>query len=73
MSAPLADDLRAAIRTALAETGTSQAGLARAVGITPKHAGEVLRGQSALSVALAEEMLAALGYQPTLTIVRSPR
>jgi len=62
----LAEDVRAEIRTALADTHTSQAELSRTLGLSTKHVSQVLTGRAALSLELAEAMLAALGRQMTV-------
>lgn len=65
---PLVDDLREGVRAALAETHTSQAELARRLGITEKHVSQVLTGRAGLSPDLADAMLGALNYQPSVTV-----
>jgi transcriptional regulator with XRE-family HTH domain len=62
----LAEDVRAEIRTALHDTRTSQAELSRRLGLSTKHVSRVLTGRAALSLELAEAMLAALGRQMTV-------
>jgi transcriptional regulator with XRE-family HTH domain len=62
----LAEDVRAEIRLALRVTGTSQAELARTLGLSTKHVSQVLTGKAALSLDLAEAMLGALGLQMTV-------
>jgi plasmid maintenance system antidote protein VapI len=62
----LADEVRAEVRTALHETRTSQAELSRTLGLSTKHVSQVLTGKAALSLELAEAMLAAVGRQMTV-------
>ena len=62
----LAEDVRAEIRTALHDTHTSQAELSRRLGMSTKHVSQVLTGRAALSLDLAEAMLAAVGRQMTV-------
>jgi transcriptional regulator with XRE-family HTH domain len=59
----LAGDVRAEIRTALRIADVSQAEVARRVGISTNHASRVLTGQQALSMELADAMLAAVGRE----------
>jgi transcriptional regulator with XRE-family HTH domain len=59
----LAEDVRAEIRLALRVTGTSQVELSRRLGLSTKHVSQVLTGRAALSLELAEAMLAAVGRQ----------
>jgi transcriptional regulator with XRE-family HTH domain len=59
----LAEDVRAEIRLALRVADVSQAELARRIGISTNHASRVLTGQQALSMELADAMLAAVGRE----------
>ena len=57
----LADEVRAEVRTALHETRTSQAELARRLGMSSKHVSRVLTGNAAMTLGLADAMMGALG------------
>jgi plasmid maintenance system antidote protein VapI len=62
----LADDVRGEVLVALHATRTSQAELARRLQISSKHVNQVLLGRAALSLDLAERMLAEVGYRLTV-------
>jgi plasmid maintenance system antidote protein VapI len=66
----LAGDLRGEILVALHTTSTSQAELARRLGLSNKHVSQVLTGKAALSCDLADAMLAAMGRRPVARALR---
>jgi len=66
----LAGDLRGEILVALHTTSTSQAELARRLGLSNKHVSQVLTGKAALSCDLADAMLAAMGRRPVVRALR---
>lgn len=71
-TASLADGVRSAIGGALAETATTQAMLARRLGVTQKHVSEVLTGRAGLSMDLADAMLAAMGRRVVVAVEHAP-
>ena len=60
--------MRVHIREALAATGTSQAELARQLGVGDDWISRVMTGRAQLTAALYARALAVLDYQYTLTI-----
>lgn len=57
-------DLKVAIRAELRADGCTQVDLARYLGITPKHASQVLTGKVVGRFDLLERMAAAVGLSP---------
>ena len=55
--------LREQVRAAIAATGTSQAAIARQLGVTQKHLSHMLTGRAPLTLTWAEHILAAIGMR----------
>jgi plasmid maintenance system antidote protein VapI len=60
--------LREQVRAALAATGTSQAAIARRLGLTQKHLSHMLTGRASLTLPWAERILAAIGMHIEIAI-----
>jgi plasmid maintenance system antidote protein VapI len=65
----LRGQLTALLAGELAASGWSQADLARAVGITPKHMSQIVTGRANAGPDLADRLLAALGRRAVLATV----
>lgn len=60
--------IRDAVKAALAATGTSQSDLARQLGMTRQHVSQVLLGHRRMTFDLAEKMTWALAIPFTVTV-----
>ncbi len=62
------NDVRTAIRAALADAGMTQAELARRIRMSQKHVSQVLTGKAGLSLGMADKMLAAIGSRLKMSV-----